>query len=191
MASECRWSFLSATTSAEPAWEALVTVGTVSRAHGLTGQVVVAPHNRDASDRFRPGTALYTQRLGVMRVLIVAHATPFQARWLVAFDGVTDRDGAEQLQGADLRVPVESLPALPDGAFYHHALVGCEVHTTSGRRIGRVVRVEGDHGQSVLVVDADGHDVLIPLVEALCPVIDPEHGRIVVDPPEGLLELNR
>lgn len=182
---------MSATTSAESDWEALVTVGTVARAHGLAGQVVVAGHNTAAPDRFRPGTALHTQLLGEPRVLVVTHATPFQTRWLVAFDGVTDRDAAEQLHGADLRVPVENLPALPDGVFYHHALVGCEVHTTSGRSVGQVARVEGDGGQSVLVVAADGHEVLIPLVEALCPVIDPEHGRIVVDPPEGLLELNR
>jgi 16S rRNA processing protein RimM len=182
---------LSATTSAEPDWEALVTVGTVARAHGLAGQVVVAGHNADAADRFRPGVALHTQLLGAPRVLVVTRASPFQSRWLVAFDGVTDRDAADQLHGADLRVAVESLPALPDGAFYHHALVDCEVHTTSGQCIGRVSRVEGGSGQSVLVVAMGGHEVLIPLVEALCPVIDPEHGRIVVDPPEGLLELNR
>lgn len=179
------------TPTGEPEWDALVTVGTVARAHGLAGQVVVAGHNAAVSDRFRSGATLHTRLEGAPRVLVVTHATPFQARWLVTFDGVTGRDAAERLRGADLRVPVDSLPALPDGAFYHHALVGCEVHTTSGRSIGRVARVEGDGGQSVLVVAADGHEVLIPLVEALCPVIDPEHGRIVVDPPEGLLDLNR
>ena len=56
--------------------------------------------------------------------------------------------------------------------------------------IGRVLRVDGTPGASVLVVDAAGAEVLIPVADAICKVIDPAARRIVIDPPEGLLDLN-
>ena len=75
--------------------------------------------------------------------------------------------------------------------FYRHDLVGCRVETTGGAAVGDVTAVEGDLGASRLVVKGTGGDVLIPLAQAICPVIDIAARRIVVDPPEGLLELNR
>lgn len=190
MGNEYRWSSLSATADAE-SWAALVTVGHVARAHGLAGMVVVAAESDAAGDRFRQGATLQAKAGEVMRELVVEHASPFQDRWLVKFEGVGDRTAAESLRGAELRVAAETLPPLPDDVFYHHALVDCEVVTTLGTIVGRVTRVEGSAGQSVLVVDDGTDDVLIPLAKALCPEIDPARRRIVVDPPAGLLELNR
>lgn len=180
------------TAADDVAWASLVTVGTVARAHGLTGQVVVATES-PGGERVQPG-ARVRARLGPsspVEELDVAHASPFQGRWLVRFAGIDTREAAERLHGAELRVEASALPTLPDGMFYHHALVGCEVMTAAGARIGRVSRVEGGTGQSMLVVDEGETEVLIPLVQSLCPVIDTTARRIVVDPPEGLLDLNR
>jgi 16S rRNA processing protein RimM len=81
--------------------------------------------------------------------------------------------------------------APPDGEFYHDALIGCRVETTAGKEVGTVSRVEGPRGMSILVVKGEGaREVLVPLAEAICPVIDPAARRIVIDPPEGLLDLN-
>jgi 16S rRNA processing protein RimM len=91
----------------------------------------------------------------------------------------------------ELRVPVGELEPLPDGMFYRHDLVGCRVETAGGQAVGDVVKVEGDLGASRLVVDGPGGEVLVPLAQAICVVIDIAARRIVVDPPEGLLELNR
>lgn len=190
MGSECRWSSLSATADAE-SWTSLVAVGHVARAHGLAGMVVVAAESEFAGDRFQRGAILQAMASSVRRELVVEHAAPFQDRWLVKFEGVEDRTAAESLRGMELRVAAESLPPLPADVFYHHALVDCEVVTTLGKVVGRVTRVDGSAGQSVLVVDDGTDDVLIPLAKALCPEIDPARRRIVVDPPAGLLELNR
>jgi 16S rRNA processing protein RimM len=70
-----------------------------------------------------------------------------------------------------------------------HDLVGCEVRTMSGERIGEVARVEMATGVPTLVVGMD--DVLIPFTEAICRRIDPAGRVIEIDPPEGLIELNR
>jgi 16S rRNA processing protein RimM len=90
-----------------------------------------------------------------------------------------------------LRVPAASLRALGDNAHYVHDLEGCEVRSTGGELVGTVVRVERGPGTPLLVVaDARGREVLVPLAADICRTIDPAGKRIVVNLPEGLLDLN-
>jgi 16S rRNA processing protein RimM len=100
-------------------------------------------------------------------------------------------DGATALAGIELRVPREWLAPLPAGTFYRHDLVGCRVETSDGQSIGLVSAVEGDHAGSRLVVDTPRGELLVPLAAEICPTIDPAARRIVIAPPEGLLELNQ
>ena len=85
----------------------------------------------------------------------------------------------------------DTLAGLPRGTFYRHDLVGCQVQTSAGAAVGVVQGVEGTLDRSRLVVQSPDGEVLIPLVTAICTSIDVEAKRIVIDPPEGLLELNR
>ena len=80
--------------------------------------------------------------------------------------------------------------ALPDGTFYRHDLIGCRVEMRDGRTVGLVRDVEGTLTGSRLVVDGAEGEVLIPLVSAICTLVDPAAKRIVIDPPEGLIEAN-
>src|SRR5205085_3971818 len=99
---------------------------------------------------------------------------------------------AEALAGLELRVPLDWLPALADGTFYQHDLIGCRVETRTGAPVGVVQDVEGGLGGSRLLVTADaGGEIQIPLISQFCPVIDTVGKRIVIDPPAGLLEVNR
>jgi 16S rRNA processing protein RimM len=108
---------------------------------------------------------------------------------VIGLDGIDDADAAV-LAGAELRVPVADLAALPDGAFYHHHLVGCQVVTGSGIAVGAVRAVAGQAGGHRLVVAGEGGEVLVPLAAAICTSIDIGAGRIVIEPPAGLLDLN-
>ena len=113
-----------------------------------------------------------------------------QGRPVVALSAVPDMNAAEALAGAELRVPVSSLPRLPEGTFYQHDLVGCRVETVDGTAVGEVDAVEGAGGESRLVLKTAAGEVLIPLVEAICTTIDTPGRRIVIAPPPGLLGLN-
>ena len=113
-----------------------------------------------------------------------------QGRPIVALAGIETMDAAEALAGAELKVAAESLAPLPDGTFYRHDLVGCEVYETRGGLIGRVVGVDGPMEQSRLVVEGPAGEVDIPLAAPICVSVDPQARRIVVDPPPGLIELN-
>jgi 16S rRNA processing protein RimM len=172
-------------------WNECVLVGRVARAHGNRGQVIVNPDTDFVEDRFRVGAELLANRGGrIDRVRVTAMRT-HRGRPIVAFDGVETMNDAEAMAGVELRVPVAELAPLPDGMFYRHDLVGCRVETSRGAAVGEVTSVEGELGASRLVVASPGGDVLIPLADAICVVVDIAARRIVVDPPEGLLELNR
>jgi 16S rRNA processing protein RimM len=88
-----------------------------------------------------------------------------------------------------LRIPEKDLRALGPNAFYVHHLVGCEVRTVAGERVGIVERVDLATDVPVLVVSGRG-EVLVPFVDAICRRVDPEARVIEIDPPDGLIALN-
>jgi 16S rRNA processing protein RimM len=171
-------------------WDEMALVGRIARAHGIRGQVIVNPETDFPEDRFRPGVELFIERGGRIEALRVTTSRFQGPRPVIGIEGVTTMNDAETLAGRELRVPVERLVALPADTFYRHDLVGCVVETRDGRRIGPVTDVEGSMTGSRLVVESAGGEVLIPLVAAICTVVDPAAKRIVIDPPEGLIETN-
>jgi 16S rRNA processing protein RimM len=178
-------------TMAEAGWDDYATVGRIARTHGRHGQVIVNPETDFVEERFRVGAVLYARRGGPIETLRVTSMRVHLGRPVIGLEGVDSMNDAEALAGVELRVPVADLEPLPPGTFYRHDLVGCSVETTRGVQVGHVAAVEGDLGASRLVVTGVGGEVLIPLVETICVAIDIAARRIVVDPPEGLLEVNR
>ena len=169
----------------------MITVGRIVRPHGHKGAVVVESESDFAEDRFREGSTLWWQRSGEPTVVRIAASREFRGRWVVTLDGVASMNDAEALRGLELRVPPDALHVLADGAHYLHDLEGCAVVTLTGGEVGRVSRVQFGSGAPLLVVASHGGEVLIPLVEGICRRIDIAGKRIEIDPPEGLIELNR
>ena len=183
--------------AAPPPWEAMIVVGRIARAHGNRGQVIANVETDFPDLRFRPGNALHVMDDGRPRRLDIAAARFHAGRPVLTLAGVGTMDAAEALAGLELRVPESELPGLPAGSFYHHALAGCAVRTVAGADVGTVVEVAGAAGAHRLLVrragDPDGAagEIDVPLAEPICVEVDPERRVIVVDPPEGLLDLNR
>ena len=113
-----------------------------------------------------------------------------QGRPILALEGITTIDDAEALAGAELWIREAAAGALPDGTFYRHELVGCDVMDRAGSAIGRVAGVEGPMERSLLVIDGPRGEILIPLTADICVSVEPAARRIVVDLPEGLVALN-
>lgn len=118
--------------------------------------------------------------------------TSLRNGFVLKLGGVDSIGAAEALAGAEIQVPEEGLAPLEDGRIYVADLVGCAVAALDGRALGSVVDVWEAGGAAVLVVNraGDGKEILIPLSRTVCPVIDTAARRIVVDPPDGLLDLN-
>jgi 16S rRNA processing protein RimM len=173
------------------AWDDFVLVGHIARPHGHRGQVIVTPRTDFAAERFAPGATIWVLRKGVPTSLVIQDARFHKERPVLTLEGVASMNDALELHGVEIRVPPETQVPLPDGQFYHHALIGCEVVTVDGREIGIVKAVEGAAGAQHLVIRADGSkDVLVPLAWSICVEIDPAGRRIAIDPPDGLLDLN-
>ncbi|GAA3470929.1 ribosome maturation factor RimM [Nonomuraea roseola] len=159
-------------------------VGRIGRPHGVRGEVTVEVRTDEPSLRFAAGTTLDSAR-GPLAV--EGH------RWnkgvlLVRFEGVLSREAAEELRDTLLVIDSEDLPPSDDpDEFHDHQLIGLAVVTVEGEPVGEVTDVL-HHGQDLLVVGRAGEDdALIPFVKALVPEVDVAGGKLVVDPPEGLL----
>jgi 16S rRNA processing protein RimM len=176
--------------SAEGTWDDMALVGRVARPHGIRGQVIVNVETDFPELRFRPGVELFVRRDGTADRVIVDTVRFQQGRPVLGVRGIDDVDAARALAGAELRIPRDQLTQLPTGVFYRHDLVGCEVVAVGGARVGTVVEVEGTLGGSRLVLDTPSGEVLVPLAVDICVEITPASRRIVIDPPEGLLDLN-
>ena len=151
----------------------LLDVGRVVKPHGLRGEVIVEL-TTNRSERVEPGVVLSTDA----GPLVVTASRPHQGRWIVSFLGVADRDGAEAMRGRVLQAE----PLDDPGELWVHELVGAEVVDTAGAALGRVDAVQANPASDLLVLDGGA---LIPLTF----VVSREPGRVVVDPPEGLLDL--
>lgn len=165
----------------------MVTVGRIVRPHGLKGDVVVEVATDFPETRFRRGAQVTTID---KRVLTVASSRPQGDRWVVRFVGLDAIDAVEPLRDTELQVEPDALGALPAGQYYLHDLVGCAVETVDGRVVGPVAVVYTGAAQAVLGIAGPAGEILVPLAGDICRDVDVAARRIIIAPPEGLLEVN-
>lgn len=165
----------------------LLTVGRVVRPHGVRGEVVVEIRTDEPEARYAPGAVLQTGRAA----LTVKAVRPHQGRLIVAFEGVPDRTAAEPLRGTLLQVDSDSVapPSDPD-EFHDHQLIGLAAVSPAGEPLGEVVRIDHAPAADLLVLARPGgRTALVPFVAAIVREVELAGGRVVIDPPPGLLDL--
>jgi 16S rRNA processing protein RimM len=167
----------------------LLVVGRVERPHGIGGEVSVSIQT-DFPERFSAGEGLLWRRGEESRELRVASSRPHGRRVLLGFDGVGDLAAARALAGGDLCIARERAHPAPPGFFYEHEILGWDCEDTTGKRLGEAVGLEKAPGSPMLSVQvAPGKIALVPFVHGIVVSIDRAARRIVLDPPEGLLDL--
>jgi 16S rRNA processing protein RimM len=171
-------------------WEDLIVVARVARPHGLRGEVILNPETDFAEERFQPGQRVFICQGATPAALVVRSVWFQRLRPVVGFEGLEVIEDVEALAGLELRIEPSELAPLPPGLYYHNDLVGCRVETTAGAEVGTVMRVDGGGDSSRLVVSGLQGEVLIPLAVDICPVIDPARRLIVIEPMDGLIDLN-
>jgi 16S rRNA processing protein RimM len=166
-----------------------VVVGRIGRPHGVRGEATVEVRTDDPDARFRVGTALRTDPADRGPLTITG------ARWhrdvlLLAFEGYDTREEVEALRDTLLEVPVDELPDLDDpDSYYDHQLVGLAARLPDGSALGEVTAVRHEGADLLVVRRTEGGELLVPFVAAIVPTVDVAAGFVVVDPPEGLLDL--
>jgi len=163
--------------------EPTVTVGRITRPHGVRGELSVQ-NRSDNPDRWMPGAVFFDE---AGRTYTVRTVRPHGERLLVTFEEVGDRTAAEAVAGTDLLIPESWLPELPAGQWWAHQVEGLEVVTESGRALGSIAEVLPYPAQDLWrVVATDGTETLVPAVEELVVSVDIAGGRAVVRELPGL-----
>ncbi len=167
-------------------------VGRVVKAHGIAGEVVVEVRTDDPNDRFAPGGVLRGRaKGGLERSYTVEGVREHGGRLLIRLAGIGDRNAADELRGTVFVVDSANLPAIEDpDEFYDHELEGLRVVTVGDAPVGTVSEVLHTAAGELLAVKAgDGREILVPFVSAIVTSVSRESGTVVIDPPEGLLDL--
>ena len=154
----------------------LLEVGRIDKPHGVRGDVVVSLITTETS-RVAVGSTLHAGD----RQLVVTASRPHQHRYVVTFEGVQGREGAEAVSGLVLRAEAVADPA--DDDLWVHRLIGSRVVEPDGTDRGVVESVQDNPASDLLVLDTGALVPLRFLVER------DAQDRLVVDVPVGLFEL--
>ncbi len=160
-------------------------VAKIGKAQGLKGEVTVLVHTDDPESRFAAGEVLLTdpESAGPLTVVTSRRAS---GRWFLTLEGVADRTAAEQLRGVELFI--EAAESDEEDAWYEHELSGLRAELLDGTDVGEIVGLQHLPAHDVLVLqETDGPRTLIPFVTAIVPTVDVPGGRVILDPPGGLL----
>ncbi len=160
-----------------------ILVGAIAGAFGVRGEVRLKSFCADpeAIAAYAPLSDEAGRAFGV-RV-----TRPIKGALAARLTGVETREAAEALKGTRLYAPRDRLPALPEDEFYHADLVGLLVLDTGGAELGRI-RAIHDHGAGdVLEIAGPEGEILLPFTRAAVPTVDLTAGRVIADPPDGLL----
>ncbi|HET7874303.1 MAG TPA: ribosome maturation factor RimM [Methylomirabilota bacterium] len=170
---------------------ALVAVGEILRPYGLTGEVRVKPLTDRPRERFgRLRECVLWEPAGDRRQACRLASCRVEGETvLVRVEGIESPEAARSLRGWLLAVDRAQALEPTEGRFYPWQLEGAEVRTRDGRVVGRWVGVELGAGQDLWVVDDGGTERLIPAVPEIVVEVNVAEKRVVIDPPEGLLEL--
>lgn len=182
----------------------LLVVGVIVRPHGIRGELLVDVRTDEPESRYVPGSVLVTDPGNRRRqaapadgrwvpppTLTVEAVRPHQGRLIVTFEGVYDRNLAEELRGVLLCVDSADVAGSDDpDEFNDFQLVGLAAVSVDGEPLGEVVRIEHAPASELLVLRRpDGATALVPFVRAIVPEVDITGGRVVLTPPEGLFDL--
>ena len=165
-----------------------VVIGRLGRPHGIRGEITVEVRTDDPDQRFAEGAVLHRESGVPLRV---ERTHWHNGTLLLAVEGVFDRNGAEALRDTVVHADTSADPPLEDpDEFYDHQLVGLAVVHADGAPVGTVTDVLHTPGGDLLAVErSEGSELLLPFVRAVVPTIDLAARRVIITPPDGLLEL--
>ncbi len=167
----------------------LIAVGVVCRRHGLGGEISLEPLG-DYADLFEPG-ARFTWKAGDRARELKLTARRLQGkRLLLSFEGIADREAARDLTGGVLCVQPERLPRISPDFYWTHEIKGWRCEAPGGQVLGIVgLLEETPAGPQLSLETPGGKEVLVPFVRPIVVEIDRDNKRIVLDLPEGLMDL--
>jgi 16S rRNA processing protein RimM len=166
----------------------LVALGKVIRSQGRDGRVKLRLNEKGPSGF--AGATVYFRREDGFEAFEVESLTLDRNAHILKLKGIDTLAAADALAGRDVYVAPSDFRRLGGVSFYDFQVIGSRVRTRDGAEIGQVTAVLAAGGPVLLVVRRGDGDIYVPFNEAICMKVDPEAREIVIDPPDGLLDLN-
>ncbi|MGL4819888.1 MAG: ribosome maturation factor RimM, partial [Bacilli bacterium] len=159
--------------------------------HGIRGEVKVMSHTDFEEERFQAGNTLYViPNRGDAIAVEIATVRMHKGFYLMTFKGLNNINDVEKWKGLMLQVPETALGELPEGEYYYHQIVGCEVFTDEGTLLGTVKEVLSPGANDVWVVQGERKkEYYIPYIDSVVNMVDVAEKKIIITPLEGLLDL--
>ena len=158
-----------------------ICIARIGAAHGVRGQVRLWTFTDDplAVTHYGP----LSTKDGA-RQFEVTHAREAGGYLVATLKGITTRSEAERLNGVELYVARDKLPAIADGEYYHADLIGLAAVTTTGEPLGRVVAIHNfGAGDIIEIAPPDGVTMLLPFSNVVVPTVDVAAGCVVIELP--------
>ncbi len=157
-------------------------IGKLQRAHGVTGEIVLGI-TTDFPERIKRGKVIYLGADHSPRK--ISGTRPFHTNVLITIEGILNREEAAELTNLEVFVRIDELPALSEGQYYHHQLVGLKAVLEDGTEIGTVTEIMETGANDVYVVtDPAGKELLLPAIDSVIIRVDLPAKQMVVKPPE-------
>ena len=158
-----------------------ICVARIGAAHGVRGAVKLWTFTEDPLAVLHYGPLAFKDGA---RTLVVTHAREARDHLVATLEGVTTRDDAEKLNGVELYIARDKLPATDDDEYYHADLIGLSAETTAGEAIGRVSAIHNfGAGDVIEIAPPHGPTMLLPFSNAVVPTVDIAGGRVVIELP--------
>jgi 16S rRNA processing protein RimM len=158
-----------------------ICVARIGAAHGVRGAVKLWTFTEDPLAVLHYGPLAFKDGA---RTLVVTHAREAKDHLVATLEGVTTRDDAEKLNGVELYIARDKLPATDDDEYYHADLIGLSAETTAGEAIGRVSAIHNfGAGDVIEIAPPHGPTLLLPFSNAVVPTVDIAGGRVVIELP--------
>ncbi len=173
----------------------LVTIGKIIAPFGVKGEVKVYPYS-DFLERCHLLKEVVLEGKGFSGVKLVNNAFIHKNLWVLHLEGCESRDDAALLAGAMVKIPETERVKLPEGVYYHDQIVGLEVSTIEGQKLGAVVDILKTGGNDVYVIapanknngGGENKQILIPALKTVIKEINLQGKYLLVDLPPGLVD---
>ncbi|UCC90432.1 MAG: 16S rRNA processing protein RimM [Dehalococcoidia bacterium] len=164
-----------------------VTIGQILAPWGIKGKLKVKITTDFPHQRFTPSSKIFINRQPMTIDSVEWH----KGKAIVKLHTIDSIEEAQKLRGQPIEIHHSQLQPLPEGQYYHFQLIGLEVQTTRGERLGNITEILTVESNDIYVVSGNRGEILIPAIEDVVKSVDLNKGCIIIEPIEGLLSLNQ
>jgi 16S rRNA processing protein RimM len=171
--------------------EDLVIIGEIAKPHGIRGEVKVYSYSEQPENfKHYKEVVLQEPAENGTEIYKIIKSREQGKLTILQLEGVTSREEAEALKGSRVYLKKADFPKLDSDEYYWHQLIGFQVFTDAGRKLGEVSSLFSTNAHDVLVIKGGGREYLIPVNKEIIKEINDQEAKLLITPPPGLLEAN-